>query len=131
MKFALFLALGILVTAPSHADVLQGLIDAAPPVTTKNLQEELKKYPSSPSWLWRGETFLIPRNAGICDPEKGNCRNVWVGIVVKLWSKSEEGWCLVVHQKRDWNLPKYPVITWTAYVRCDELIHLPQDMPTY
>ena len=41
--FALSLALGILITAPSHADVLQGLIDAALPAAAKAEEERKAK----------------------------------------------------------------------------------------
>jgi hypothetical protein len=72
----------------------------------------------------------------MCDAKDGGCRRQPLnhGIVVKLLTKPEQGWCLVFSEQRDRLTPRYPYSeekTWMAYVKCNDLIHLPQDKPAY
>jgi hypothetical protein len=78
--------------------------------------------------------YLIPRNVTICngDEEPGeDCiEDAHRTYVVRLWSKSEQGWCFVIRWEPIPNTTR-PLQgrAWKKYVECKDLIHLPQSPP--
>jgi hypothetical protein len=80
--------------------------------------------------------YLIPRNTTICDvsgsyeePGEDCIEDAHRTYVVRLWSKSEQGWCFVIR----WAIPNSTRPgqgrVWKKFVECKNLIHLPQSPP--
>jgi hypothetical protein len=100
--------------------------------------ENEKKAPEPTAEYKSGELYLVPRHTDICDvsnsyevPSENCMKDDWKTYVVRLWSKSETGWCFVVRWDKTPHRPDRERFTngkvWKKFVECKNLIHLPQE----
>ncbi len=64
-----------LVVAARADDVLQKIIDAAPPITAQNMAEELRRYPLPVPQVGAGCPYGYSATSGVCTPQSSTkCR---------------------------------------------------------